>query len=370
MLLLTGGLLARSYGLLTSKDSGLDENVVAVSLRLTSRYADFDEQVALFTEISQGLRGLPEVAGAAFVDAAPLGGHSKVPIEIEGEPSAEPSSESDRVMVGPGYFEAIGARMLQGRSITQADRAGAVSVVVVNETFVRTFLPQGALGGRVRQGPDDPNWHTVVGVVSDIRQQGPFPTVVPHIYLPWAQNPEPGPMALIIRPMPGAAPLDRIVREAVRSADPAIAVSSLETVAGRFYSELAGPRIQLALIALFAGTSLGLALIGVFGVVSHGVRRRRRELAIRVTLGADADGLVNRIVIEGVLLGAVGLLIGFIAAAGAGGTVSRFLYGVSPRDPATWLGTALLLLLATATASWFPARQASRLDPSVTLRQE
>ena len=370
LLLITAGLLLRSYSTLTSKDPGLDPQTLAVVPSLPGQYGENGVRDAFLLDLSERLSALPGVAAASFADAAPLGGQSNVPLDVEGAPATDPNQEADRVLVGPGYFESVGATLLAGRALDASDRGDAVPVAVVNESFARTFLPDGALGRRIRQGPDDPDWRTVVGVVADIRQQGPFVDVVPHVYLPMLQVPEPAPVAILVRPVPGAAPLQDAVRRTLRQVDPAVPLSSMETVRERFSRELATPRLHLALMGVFAATALTLALIGVFGVVSQRVRQRRREMAIRLTLGAEGGDLVRGVVASGATLGVAGVLLGLLAAVATSGISGRFLFGVSAQDPPTFAGIAVLLLATTALASWLPARQAVRVSPSESLRSD
>lgn len=368
LLLIAAGLLLRSYEGLTSKDPGLDPTTLAVVPSLSGQYADKAVRDAFLLDLTDRLSGLPGVSAASFADAAPLGGHSNIPVEVEDVPTRDPNQEADRVLVGPGYFESLGAVLLQGRSLGASDRADAVQVAVVNETFAHTFLPGGALGHRIRQGPDDPEWRTIVGVVADIRQQGTFVDVAPHVYLPILQLPEPGPVALLVRPEPGARPLHDAVRRTLRQVDPSIALSSMETVRARFSRELATPRLHLALMGVFATTALTLALVGVFGVVSQRVRRRRREMAIRLTLGAEGGALVRGVVATGASLGLAGVTLGLLAAVATSKISGRFLFDVSPLDPPTLAAIALLLMATTTLASWLPARGASRVNPGESLR--
>jgi predicted permease len=283
----------------------------------------------------------------------------------------------------PGYFSTMGITLRQGRGIAEQDGADAPPVVVVNEALARAAWPgQDPLGRRITL--DDSTWITVVGVVADVAQDEWGAVPRPELYLPYAQDAsyrdDPGrifsSLTLVLRAAcaPGA-PCDATsvapaVRRLVSAMDPAVALSHVQAMDDVVASATGRPRLYLALLGGFAAIALALAAVGIYGVTSHGVSHRRREIGIRIALGADPWAVVGLVVAQG-----MGLVLAGVAAGVAGALLltrlmAGLLYGVGATDPATFVAVTLLLGGVALVATAIPAARAARTDPLEALRAE
>jgi ABC-type antimicrobial peptide transport system permease subunit len=246
-------------------------------------------------------------------------------------------------------------------------------VVVVNETFVRRFLPDAdPIGRRLTRGdPEDPDavWQTIVGVAADSRRSGLFESIRPEAYRPLAQA-APRSLDVLVRTAGAPLAIAPQIRATLRDLDPNIAIAELRTVEQAFADAVATRRFVMMLVVGFATLAVGLAAIGIYGVLSYIVGQRTRELGIRMALGADRPAVLAlvlrqsmRYALPGVALGAAGAL-----------TVTRLLrsqlFGISPADPLTFAGATLLLVGVGLLASWIPAYRATRVQPLTALRVE
>jgi predicted permease len=272
-----------------------------------------------------------------------------------------------------GYFAALGVPVLAGRAFTDADRQGAPLVAVVNETFARRLLgvrgdPSGAVGRRLAIWGDS-SWMTVVGVARDVRYAGLASPVEPAVYYHFAQDPFAG-MFLFVRTGGDPLRLTAAVQRAVLAIDPELPVTQVRTLDARVTESIAAPRFQTTLLALFGALALALAVVGVYGVVAYGVAQRRREMGVRLALGARQSDVL-RLVVAGALRPVwLGVALGLAGAAAGARVLGRFAYGTSVREPVTYAAVALLLVAVAAVASWVPARRAARADPVAALRAD
>ena len=316
------------------------------------------------------LRGAPGVRAAAAAFTAPLSGAPNRGIHIEGAPAPPRGQEpaADFQVVTADFFRTLGIAPSDGRVFTDADDARAQPVAVVNETFARQYLGPGSPIGRVvRFGGD--RRHVVVGVVADTRyrrvEQAPDPT----FYLPLDQNDERWPfLAFLVWTDGEAAAAAPLVREAIRAADPAQAISTLRVFDEIFATALAPRRFNTWLVALFGLTAMVLAAIGAYGVMAASVASRTRELGVRSALGAPARHLRGLVLGETALLAVAAALVGIAVAAGGSGLVRALLYDVAPRDPRVLAGAAVMVVVVALAAAWLPARRAARINPVDALR--
>ncbi len=316
------------------------------------------------------LRGAPGVRAAAAAFTAPLSGAPNRGIHIEGAPAPPRGQEpaADFQVVTADFFRTLGIAPSDGRVFTAADDARAQPVAVVNETFARQYLGPGSPIGRVvRFGGD--RRHVVVGVVADTRyrqvEQAPDPT----FYLPLDQNDERWPfLAFLVWTGGEAAAAAPLVREAIRAADPAQAISTLRAFDEIFATALAPRRFNTWLVALFGLTAMVLAAIGAYGVMAAAVASRTRELGVRSALGASARHLRGLVLGETALLAVAAALVGIAVAAGGSGLVRALLYDVAPRDPRLLAGAAVTVVVVALAAAWLPARRAARINPVDALR--
>lgn len=369
-LLVTAGLLTRSLLGLLDADTGFRaDGVLAVEWALPPERYEGREAVARFHEsLLERLGGLPGVRSAALASSLPMGraGFLTRRYYVEGlDPAADVPSASWRP-VTPSYFSTLGISLLRGRGIEAADAAGARRVAVISEALARRHWADGAepLGRTLEV--DGESW-TVVGVVADVRDFGAQRRASPTIYVPQAQSPtRAGFLALRVEGDPAA--LAPRVREEIWALDPDVAIGEVRTMPRMVEDYYADERIFALLMGAFAAVALLITLASLYALVAHSVARRRREIGIRLTLGArpgqilaDAMGQAGGWVLAGIVLG-LGM------AAGVAQLLGAMLYGVGPLDPAVFLLVPLGMLAVALVASWVPARRASTVDPVEVLR--
>lgn len=377
VVLLSGaGLLLRSFQRLMQVDPGFSaDRVLTARFQLPDQgYGEPERQRQFGAQLLEKLSAIPGAQQVALADNIPLdGGSFGFTFEVRGvtyaRPSDQPQSELRRVT--PGFFETLSIPVVRGRGLSVEDRSGAPPVLVVNEEFVRQNFPnQDAIGQAIRIGwgpPDAEPYREIVGVVADVRGDeigAPPPSTV---YLSQAQAPSPW-MKVLVRSALPPATLTSAVRTAVRELDPTLPVFGVQTMEQLVTGSVARQRYFAVLIAVFASVALLLAAVGLYGVIAYGVSQRTHELGVRVALGATSGGVSGMIVREGLLVTALGLVAGLVAAAFSGGVVRSLLYEVTPADPVTYAGVAAVLALTAALASWLPARRAARVDPVIAMR--
>jgi predicted permease len=316
------------------------------------------------------LVGTPGIRAAAAAFTAPLSGAPNRGIRIEGtaEPARGEEPAADFQVVTPDFFRTLGIAVRDGRVFTDADDARAQPVAIVNSTFVRRYLGGASPLGRVVQFGADRS-HVIVGVVADTRYRQVEQASDPTFYLPIGQNDERWPFLAFLTWTDGAAAAAApLVRDAIRTADPAQAISTLRTFDDIFATALAPRRFNTWLVALFGLTAMVLAAIGAYGVMAAAVAARTRELGVRSALGASAVHLRGLVLGETAWLALTASLVGLALAAGSGGLLRSLLFDVAPRDP-RMLGAAGLTVIGVAlAAAWLPARRAARINPVEALR--
>jgi hypothetical protein len=322
------------------------------------------------------------VGRAAVVRALPLASAmGDWGIGIEGyEVRSEKPPSAEWQAASPGYFEALGIPLLEGRTFEPSDDVAAPPVIVVNEEFVRRYLADGpVLGRRLRvPGAEEPVLSTLVGVVGDVRHVARTAEPKPAWYLPHAQFARSTGFAVrgltVVLEVPAgeraARELLPAARGAVAAFDPRLPVFDAKTLDAVLAASVSQPRLSAALLSFFALASLLLASIGVAGVVAHAVARRRRELGVRMAVGARPRDAIRHVFVGGAAVVGAGLLIGVLGGMLAGQGLRGLLYGVEPLDGPTLAVTLGLLGLVGLLATWLPARRAARVDPSRVLRQE
>jgi predicted permease len=266
--------------------------------------------------------------------------------------------------VSDGYFHTIGARV-DGREFTPEDRPGAPMVFVVNEAFVRRYFPgRRGVGARLQFGSFQME---IVGVVGDIRQSALAEPAVPTIYVHNLQNSRVK-TTLLVRTGGDPTRLANPIREAIWAIDPGQPITSVFTLDEAVSRSLARPRLLVVLLGAFGVVGIVLGAVGLYGIVASLVTDRRRELGVRLALGARPQDMSAMVIRRGLVLAGAGVVTGVAAALAASGWLRAVLFGVEPTDPATFAGTAAVLLATAVVASWVPARRAARLDPVETLR--
>jgi predicted permease len=381
LLLVVAGLLSADMRSLSRVDPGFDTaDLLTWRIQLTgTQYPSSEERLAFAEAYRERLRRIPGATAVALSTNLPLMGHSGWFLEVEG--AGDPDDGQDapaspvvlRRWATPGYFEAMGVPILQGRAFDEFDgREEGSRVAVVNEAFVRTHVPAGTdpVGQRLRvRGGEEDAWITIVGVGHDVLHYGVDQEMRPGIYEPLRQGPGAF-LQVAVRSTLGAAELRSAARAATAEVDPELALFDVETMAARFDESLLARRSNSWMVGIFSAVALLLAGAGLYGVISYSVGQRRQEIGIRMAMGARADQVGRGVVQEGMVIAAIGLALGLGAAVALGGLVSGALVGTAPSDLRVYLGVAVLLLGVAALANWMPARRAARLSPMTTLRNE
>ncbi len=380
MVLVSGaGLLVRSFSQLSRVDPGFRPGQ-ALTFRLSlpeTAYPDDARRTQWVTRLLERLQGLPGVDAVGGVLALPLSGSRwSFSFEVDGRPrlpAAQQPSLETRVAT-PGYFHALGLRVVRGRGFSEADGPGAPRVVLLSESAVKRHFPdQDPLGQRLTIGWDSsatpPTGGEIVGIVADVKEAGLGEPSPPQVYLPYAQKPI-GALSFVVRSSVPPASLGPSVRRVVAELDPSLPVARLRTFDEIVARSVAEPRLNALLLGVFAAAALLLAALGIFGVVSYGVAQREREFGIRVALGAD-PGAVLRLVLRGAAgLSVLGVALGLLGTLGLSRFLAGLLFELSPTDPVTLGSVAAGLALTALVASYVPARRATRVDPLVALRSE
>jgi putative ABC transport system permease protein len=374
MLLAGAGLLVKSFLRLRSVDPGFRAaGVVSMTVNLPpAAYREPERRIAYAREALASIERLPGVAAAALVTRVPLRpGSSARGVTIEGRSySRQQPIESvipNYVAVSPGYFRTLGIALVAGREFTRDDSAERPRVVIVSTTAAETFWPGESPLGRRLTMTDQP--FEVVGVVADVHSSSLAQRPLPQLYAPFEQDPWSS-MSFVTRTASEPESIAGEVRQAIQGVDKSLPVTGLRTLDQVVTESLAPRRFQAALTAAFAGLALGLAMIGVYGVLSYAVAQRTRELGIRAALGAQPGRLFGEVVGEGLRVVGVGALLGLAGAIAARSALAALLFETSPLDPWTLASVVGLLATVAVAACLLPARRAMRVDPVTALRTE
>jgi predicted permease len=366
-------LLLQSFLRLERVDPGFrgrDVATVAIPLPV-ERYPDRASQGRFYRRLAAELERQPDTREAALGFPLPMtdGSGSSLTAQPEGAVASE-AREIPALLgtVSPGYFRALGIPLLAGRDFHAADGEDGAQAVVVSASLARRAWPGlEPLGRRVRLGFDES--FTVVGVVDDVRAQGLDLPPRPTVYLPYTTLPLPF-LAVVVPGRGDPAAVGSAVRAAVRAVDPALPIGAVGTLAGTVRETLDGPRLRAALLALFSGAALLLSAVGVYGLVSYSVTRRRRETGVRLALGATRLHVLRATLREGLALAVLGAAVGLPLTLGLGRLLRSLLFGIGPHDPATLAAAAAGVALVALAASLVPAQRAARIDPGAVLRGE
>jgi predicted permease len=369
MLATAAGLMIRSFVRLQAVDAGFDPHPLVAMV--VPAPADGARRLPFFDELLARVRALPGVWSVSAVNHLPIDGDVwATSYVLEDRPAPRPGDEPNAVyrITRPGYVETMGMSLRRGRDFTAFDKEGTPPVMMVNETFARRAWPGAeALGQRVRYGETS---HQVVGVLKDARQKDWTAAIMPEMYLADLQHPARGYLTVVVRTAGAPAGLSVQLQREVTALDanlPPPAIIQMDQAISR---ALWQPRFNLLLLNLFAALALVLAAVGIYGVMAYSVNRRTREIGVRVALGATAAQVHRLVVGQGMLLTAIGVLVGLAGALGTTRVMASLVYGVGTTDPATFAIIPVVLLAVGFLACWLPARRATRVDPMIALRQE
>ena len=314
-------------------------------------------------------RSLPGVDAAAATSVFPLAGvNANVPIEIIGRPPAAPGERpsAELVTATPGYFNTMSIPVVAGRDFESADRVDSQFVAIISRSMAdRLFPNQDPIGQSVRVLGPKPR--TIVGIVGDTRQRAlharrrlrsTFPT---HSFRREA-------CSLSCAAQGDPAQLSNQLRAELRALDRNLPIATIRTGEQVLDETLSSRRFSLVLLTAFAASALGLAAVGVFGVMSFTVAQRTKEIGIRMALGASSADVLRRTIVQGMIPVIAGTLVGLAAARASAKALDTMLFGTQPSDPATFFGVVVTLLVVATVAAWIPARSAARVDPTVALR--
>ncbi len=381
ILVVAAGLFMRTFSSLANLDLGFERDpVLIVSVNAQRLAMEPADRPAFYERLRGAAATVPGVASVSASAVTPVGGSTwQFLVEIPGGPTLP---ERDRVayvnLVSPDFFKTLGTRVIAGRDLSPQDRHGSPDVVIVNEAFAKKFFNgESPVGKTVRQPPfpgRPGSTHEVVGYVQDAVYRSVRLAVPPTMYLPMAQNPEPpSSVSLSVRAAGGSpALLIKPLAAALGGVNGDLSIT-FRPLAEQVNASLIQERVVALLSGFFGGLALLLAGLGLYGVTSYAVGRRRTELGIRMALGAEPGGVVRLVLRRVAMLVGMGIALGIGLGILAGATAAKFitgmLYGLEPKDPLTFAAAAVTLSLVGALAGWIPARRASRVDPALVLRQ-
>jgi predicted permease len=375
-LLVGAGLLARTVYNLRRADLGFPaERLLLVRVDLREAAHDTARRDSLMRELIAQFQRIPGVRAASFSQLGVFsGGNSAASIEVE---SYLAKGDDDRGSAldaaGPGYFSTLGVPIVLGREILDSDRAGAPKICVINEAFAKRFFDRrNPIGMRVTSIDEEKRTtYQVVGVAKNAHTRRLRGDVEPRYFVPANQPPSSvNSPTFLIRTATETAPVLASARKSIQRVDAALPIMSAVSIEEQMAPLTAQDRTTALLAVVFGCIALTLAAIGLYGVLSYGIARRSREIAMRIALGAQPGRVIAMILRETIGLVIAGLVAGAGLAYAASRLITSQLYGIAPQDPLTLVLATGLLLLVALSAAYLPARRASRLDPMAALRQE
>jgi predicted permease len=384
VLLIGAGLMIRSLLRLSSVQPGFDPNNV-LTARLTvpgTKFSSPAAQISFYDQVLRQVRATPGVESAGLIDSLPIDdGGSHQPVAVEGQPVVPMADqpEVDVRMISPGYLHAMRIPVLRGRDLNDADVAGRPPVVFISESMAKRFWPnENPIGKHITLTFFPGVVREVAGVVGDVKQDSLDQTrPVETLYWPLSQLTVPPSeawrsfgMSLVVRTSADPASATSGVTSAVHQVDPETPVVGVVTMEGLISASLSPQRFNVLLLGAFAGLALVLAAVGIYSVLSYSVRRRVREIGIRMALGATPSDVLQMVVADGMKPILLGVALGLAIAFALSRVVTSLIYGVRATDPLTFAGVALLLVAVGLLATILPAHRATRVEPVRTLREE
>jgi putative ABC transport system permease protein len=378
-LLVSAGLMMKDFIRVRQINTGFNAgHVMTAKITLPeTQYSTPAGQINFFRQLLQQIMATPGVESAGLTSGLPLsdGGISGSGFFVEGKPEPRDLSQIPIVLhcaVSPGYFRAMGMRLIRGRDFSDADVEGKEKVAIVDETIARRiFADEDPIGRRVRFGGANSGrpWLTIVGVVNAIRNFGLKKDAGMQAYQPYQQESS-GNMTIVARATGDPASLTPAMRNEVAALDKDLPLYAARPMTEVVASEMWDDKYFGILFGLFAALALSLAAVGIYGVVSYSVAQRTREIGLRMALGAQTGDVMRMIIRQGIALAGLGAAIGLGGAALAARLMKSMLVNVSPADPVTFTLLPLALLAVALAACWLPARRATKVDPMVALRTE
>jgi putative ABC transport system permease protein len=377
LVLLTGaGLTARTLGWLTHVDAGFrSDHLLTVRTSFRGPRWNHDRRVAMLNAALDRIGTLPGVVDTAAVSALPIDGsdwNSPFVTADKPVPSRRAMPSSAFTIVSPRYFEAMGIRLVAGRTFTATDMRQTPLVIVINESLARRTWPgENAIGKRLKQGwPNPPTpWREVVGVVADVRFEGIAEEAPLQIYMPLAQEPT-SDVAVVVRSAGPPEALQPAVLAAIQAIDRDVPVFRARTMERMLETSIGRERMSALVLGVFAFVALVLASVGLYGLVAHSVTVRTHEIGVRMALGASRSDVMSLVVRQVLSMAIAGVAIGLGGSLALAQSIRTLLVGIAPTDPVTFAGVIAVLLGVTTLACAVPAWQAARVDPTQALRAE
>jgi putative ABC transport system permease protein len=377
ILLLASGLLIQSFVKMQQIDPGFRvENVLTANVWLPdAKYPRPAERARFFQDLAGRLSTIPGVQSAAISTSIPMtGGGSGTSFIVEGRPLPAAGQEffGRTRSITPGYLQTIGIPLRRGRYFTAQDDEAAERVVIVNERLAQQFFPGEEPIGKRLKWARDPQlaapWMTIVGVSGDVKTWGLASPAVPEMYAPYRQEPRDFGTMVIRTARADPVAIVPVMRAEVRALDRDQPVTGVRTMQRIVEESMTISRLMTVLMAIFATIAMGMAAMGIYGVISYSVAQRTQEVGIRMALGADSGSVVGLVLKQALWTIGIGVAIGVPGAAATTKVLEFLLYGVGARDPLTFIAGALLLVGVGAAASYLPARRATKVDPVIALR--
>ena len=380
-------LMVRSFMNVRDLDPGFrPAHVLALRTHLPfPKYDNISLRNAFYKQVLDRINNLPGVTAAGCTSWLPLtnwGGATRILIEGQPKPLPGQAMIPNTRMISSKYIQAMGMKLIAGRSFDDRDAAGTPFVALINQTAAKKFWPgRDPVGTRFRSD-DDPNtpsgsaaansqpWITIVGVIGDVRQAGLDQPPRPEIYLPYGQHDFFAPDYIAVRTSGDPMSVASAARQQIWAVDKDQPVTDVMPLRQMLSDYLAPRELQSSLLGGFAGFALLLAALGIYAVLAFSVAQRTQEIGVRVALGAQRRDILRNILAQGLKLAGIGVVIGVIGALALSQLLSTFLFGVTATDPLTLAGAVAVLLLVAAGACYIPARRAMRVDPMVALRYE
>ena len=340
-----------------------------------AKYREPEKRIAFFSQLLERVRALPGVASAATNSHLPLSGNTwGRSLTVEGFPvlSVGQAPVSNHCVVSTSYFNAMGIPILKGRDFDERDTKDSLKVTIIDERLAREYWPdEDPIGRRVRFGPPEDNepWHTIIGVVGEVRHERLDASTRKTVYLPFAQVPMGG-SSLAIRTEGRPENLITAVRNQVKEMDPDLPVTRVMPMTEIVSRAVWQPRLYTVLFGVFAAVALILATVGIYGVMSYSVTQRTREIGLRMALGAQRQDVLKLVVGQGIALAGIGVGAGLVLALMLMRLMSSLLFGVTSTDPITFAAVSIFLTGVALGACFIPARRAAKVDPMVALRYE
>src|SRR5262245_10220392 len=377
VLLIGAGLLIKSIWKLRTVDPGFNpENLLTMRIEMPeTRYKEIPKQIQFRDRLLEAVNSVPG-AQAALISELPMTENLMHNFVIDGRPPLAPGEEPEletRTVAGE-YFRTMGIPVLQGRDFNASDRADSPPVGLVNESFVREYFPnEDPIGARIAWARGNPRrWMTIVGVVGDVKHYGLSLPELPAFYNSYQQQDQAWKrwMYLAVRADVNPGLLAGQIKNQVWSVDKQIPVTRLRTMSEVMAASMSAQRFNMTLMGIFAAVALVLAAIGIYGVISYSVTQRTHEIGIRMALGAETADVLGIVLRQGLLLAAVGVVLGIVAAFALTRVLSSLLFGVSTTDPLVFVGISVMLTAVALGATFIPARRATKVDPMIALRYE